>query len=61
MSESKTFLTNSDVAKLREAYDKAHDIRKFEIELYWKRTTYVWTLIAALITVSGVLLASFLD
>ena len=59
MSESKTYLTNADMAKLREAYDKAHDIRKFEIELYWKRTTYVWTLIAALITVSGVLLASY--
>jgi hypothetical protein len=25
----------------------AHDIRKFEIELYWKRATYFWTLIAA--------------
>ena len=22
------------------ALDKAHDIRKFEIELYWKRATY---------------------
>lgn len=25
----------------------AHKIRKFEIELYWKRATYFWTLIAA--------------
>jgi hypothetical protein len=25
----------------------ALDIRKFEIDLYWKRTTYFWTLIAA--------------
>ncbi len=30
------------------AFEKAHEIRKFEIELYWKRTTYFWTLIAAL-------------
>lgn len=29
------------------AFEKAHDIRKFEIELYWKRTTYFWAFIAA--------------
>jgi len=34
----------SEVAKLREAYDKAHDIRKFEIEMYWRRSAYLWTL-----------------
>ncbi|EFG8403937.1 hypothetical protein BL808_001312 [Escherichia coli] len=28
--------------------EKAHEIRKFEIELYWKRTAYFWTLIAAI-------------
>nr|WP_246236178.1 hypothetical protein [Acerihabitans arboris] len=27
--------------------DHALDIRKFEIELYWKRATYFWTFIAA--------------
>lgn len=58
-NEAKEYITNSDFKKLKEAYDKAHDIRKFEIELYWKRTTYVWTLIAALITVCGVLLSSY--
>jgi hypothetical protein len=29
------------------ALKQALDIRKFEIELYWKRATYFWTLIAA--------------
>jgi len=29
------------------ALDRALDIRKFEIELYWKRATYFWTFIAA--------------
>ena len=29
------------------ALDRALDIRKFEIELYWKRAAYFWTLIAA--------------
>ena len=32
---------------LRKQLDRAHEIRKFEIELYWRRTTYFWTLIAA--------------
>ncbi|EMC0025964.1 hypothetical protein U9W73_004118 [Enterobacter cloacae] len=36
--------------KIISALDKAHDIRKFEIELYWKRATYFFaffTIIAA--------------
>ncbi|WP_394520881.1 hypothetical protein C1N60_11810 [Pantoea sp. SGAir0184] len=52
--EGKDYLTNGDMEKLKEAYEKAHDIRKFEIDLYWKRTTYIWTLVAALITICGV-------
>ncbi len=31
----------------QEALKHALDIRKFEIELYWKRAAYFWTLIAA--------------
>lgn len=34
-------------AKHRRALQHALDIRKFEIELYWKRSTYFWTFIAA--------------
>src|SRR6267378_6754839 len=30
-----------------EALERALDIRKFEIDLYWKRATYFWTFIAA--------------
>lgn len=38
----------TDGVKWREeALKCALDIRKFEIELYWKRATYFWTLIAA--------------
>jgi lipopolysaccharide export LptBFGC system permease protein LptF len=36
-----------DREKRKAALEKALDIRKFEIELYWKRSTYFWTLIAA--------------
>ena len=32
---------------IEKAFDYALDIRKFEIELYWKRAAYFWTLIAA--------------
>ena len=31
----------------KEALKQALDIRKFEIELYWKRATYFWAFIAA--------------
>ncbi len=33
--------------KRKEALEHALDIRKFEIDLYWKRATYFWTFIAA--------------
>lgn len=36
-----------DSEKRKRAHELALDIRKFEIELYWKRATYFWTLIAA--------------
>ncbi|UFS71766.1 hypothetical protein LPW11_06120 [Geomonas sp. RF6] len=35
-----------DRRKAKEALGHALDIRKFEIELYWKRATYFWALIA---------------
>jgi len=40
-------------AKRRRALQHALDIRKFEIELYWKRTAYFWTLIAAALAAYG--------
>ena len=36
-----------DKDRVEKALDHALDIRKFEIELYWKRATYFWTLIAS--------------
>lgn len=33
--------------KVAKALEHALDIRKFEIDLYWKRAAYFWTLIAA--------------
>ncbi|WP_081948897.1 hypothetical protein [Litchfieldella xinjiangensis] len=33
--------------KERKALERAQDIRKFEIDLYWRRATYFWTFIGA--------------
>jgi len=40
----KLFLTH---AQREKAFATALDIRKFEIELYWRRTTYFWGLLGA--------------
>ncbi len=36
--------------RIQEAYRQAADIRKFEIELFWKRATYYWAFIMAAFT-----------
>lgn len=44
------FLTpeyGNESKKIEEALKMALDIRKFEIDLYWKRATYFWTFIGA--------------
>ena len=38
---------------LKEALKQAYEIRKFEIELYWKRATYFWTFIGAALLIGG--------
>lgn len=43
--------TVDDIAEKR--LEKILDIRKFEIDLYWKRATYFWTFIAASLTGYG--------
>lgn len=54
-------ITSQDMTLLKEAYDKSHATKNFEIELYWKRATYSWTLIAALITLCGLLINTYLN
>lgn len=45
------FEVDKSKSELRQkALDIVLDIRKFEIELYWKRATYFWTFIAAALT-----------
>jgi hypothetical protein len=40
-------------SRLYEAWRTAMDIRKFEIELYWKRATYFWTFIGLTLAAYG--------
>lgn len=40
------------------ALNRAHDVRKFEIELYWRRNLYFWGFNVALFAAIGVLIPS---
>lgn len=53
-------LVDSDIPLLKEAYDKAHEKAQFEIDLHWKRTTHLWTLILGLIVATGAVLSLYL-
>lgn len=47
-------LNASNKKELRKAaLARAHDVRQFEIELYWKRANYFWLLQAAVFAAVG--------
>jgi hypothetical protein len=46
-------LGTEDQKTLRAALNRAHVIRQFEIELYWKRASYFWILQAAVFAAFG--------
>jgi hypothetical protein len=48
-------------SRLYEAWRTAMDVRKFEIELYWKRATYFWTFIGLALAGYGAILTSKQD
>lgn len=50
----------SDYSKLSEAFTRAHDIRKFEIELFWKRAAHFWIFISVLFALFGTLLMTIM-
>jgi hypothetical protein len=52
------YFKNNNLEKKKVAFEKAHDIRKFEIDLYWKRATYFWAFIASTFTAYFILIAS---
>lgn len=48
-------------SRLAKAYEVALDIRKFEIELYWKRSGSFWLLVGGIAAALGFLLSSKVD
>ena len=52
---------SSDYKKIEKAFELAHDVRKFEIELFWTRGTYFWAFILASFTAYFVTFDKFLD
>lgn len=55
------FANKSDVAKIQSAFEKAHDIRKFEIGLYWQRSAYMWGFITVLTAVCAYCFTKLVD
>ncbi|MEM5477051.1 hypothetical protein [Pacificibacter sp. AS14] len=47
-----------NIKKVERAYERAHNNRDFEIELYWKRATYFWGFQATFMAVAGIILAN---
>ena len=50
LCESSTPFVDHNYEKRKAALGRAHEIRQFEIELYWKRATYFWVLQGAVFT-----------
>ena len=44
--------------RIEAALDRAHEIRQFEIRLYWQRSLFFWGFILALLTSLGLILAA---
>jgi len=55
-----TILTIQDKERIKEAYEKAHHIREYEISLYWSRLNYLWTITAVLFAGWGVILSGMI-
>jgi hypothetical protein len=57
--EYDTLLIGVSKEKLEKRLEKILDIRKFEIDLYWKRATYFWAFLIAAFTAYGITVSSF--
>lgn len=54
-SDLNTQVEPEDLEKIKEAYEKTHKTREFEIGLYWQRLNYLWAITAILFAGWGVL------
>ena len=60
-SVKENIIDRNDYKKLKTAFNLAHDVRKFEIELFWKRGTYFWAFILASFTAYFVTFGKILE
>ncbi|WP_157883867.1 hypothetical protein [Duffyella gerundensis] len=55
-----TIFTVEDKEKIKEAYNKAHHIREYEISLFWSRLNYLWAINAVLFAAWGIVINGML-
>ncbi|MGR5944892.1 RipA family octameric membrane protein [Enterobacter sp. C4G1] len=54
-------LDSDDLKKISVAFEKAHDIRKFEISLYWQRSTFLLGFMSVLAVTLAYCFSTYLD
>ena len=54
-------IDNHDLKKIAIAFEKAHDIRKFEISLYWQRSTFILGFLSVLAATLAYCFSTYLD
>lgn len=52
---------SDDLKKIAIAFEKAHDIRKFEISLYWQRSTFILGFLSLLAVTLAYCFSTYLD
>ncbi|UXO67326.1 hypothetical protein [Pantoea dispersa] len=60
-TQKNVFLTSEDKTVIKEAYNKAHHVREYEISLFWSRLNYLWVINAVLFTAWGILVNQMLN
>lgn len=54
-------IDNDDLKKIAIAFEKAHDIRKFEISLYWQRSTFILGFLSVLAATLAYCFSTYLN
>jgi len=60
-SLAEVYLTLQDKERMKEAYNKAHHVREYEINLFWSRLNYLWAITAVLFAAGGVILNDMIN
>jgi len=60
-SDDEPVLLRDDLNRIQKAFDVAHRIRDFELNLYWQRLNYLWVIAALLLAGWGVLASKLLE